>query len=215
LGVWSRLKKAHKNEEISPMSHMRSRNHNRQQQDKKEQQIRLMTYGSIGLLFLGLMGLLWVSLQPDVEPETAVTTGSAQMGQLAPDFSLPTLGGGETNLSDYAGQVVLVNFWATWCPPCKAEMPDINAYYEARQDDGLVVLAVNAQEDTATVSSFIEATGFSFPVLLDSDGRVEQQYQVRSFPMTFVIDRDGRVVYIHNGLISPDVLTAVLDPLLS
>lgn len=197
------------------MSHMRSRNHNRQQQDKKEQQIRLMTYGSIGLLFLGLMGLLWVSLQPDVEPETAVTTGSAQMGQLAPDFSLPTLGGGETNLSDYTGQVVLVNFWATWCPPCKAEMPDINAYYEARQDDGLVVLAVNAQEDTATVSSFIEATGFSFPVLLDSDGRVEQQYQVRSFPMTFVIDRDGRVVYIHNGLISPDVLTAVLDPLLS
>ncbi len=197
------------------MSHMRSRNHNRQQQDKKDQQIRLMTYGSIGLLFLGLMGLLWVSLQPDVEPETAVTTGSAQMGQLAPDFSLPTLGGGETNLSDYAGQVVLVNFWATWCPPCKAEMPDINAYYEARQDDGLVVLAVNAQEDAATVSSFIEATGFSFPVLLDSDGRVEQQYQVRSFPMTFVIDRDGRVVYIHNGLISPDVLTAVLDPLLS
>ena len=197
------------------MSHMRNRNHNRQQQDKKEQQIRLMTYGSIGLLFLGLMGLLWVSLQPDVEPETAVTTGSAQMGQLAPDFSLPTLGGGETNLSDYAGQVVLVNFWATWCPPCKAEMPDINAYYEARQDDGLVVLAVNAQEDAATVSSFIEATGFSFPVLLDSDGRVEQQYQVRSFPMTFVIDRDGRVVYIHNGLISPDVLTAVLDPLLS
>ena len=154
------------------MSHMRNRNHNRQQQDKKDQQIRLMTYGSIGLLFLGLMGLLWVSLQPDVEPETAVTTGSAQMGQLAPDFSLPTLGGGETNLSDYAGQVVLVNFWATWCPPCKAEMPDIN-------------------------------------------GRVEQQYQVRSFPMTFVIDRDGRVVYIHNGLISPDVLTAVLDPLLS
>lgn len=197
------------------MSHMRNRNHNRQQQDKKDQQIRLMTYGSIGLLFLGLMGLLWVSLQPDVEPETAVTTGSAQMGQLAPDFSLPTLGGGETNLSDYAGQVVLVNFWATWCPPCKAEMPDINAYYEARQDDGLVVLAVNAQEDPATVSSFIEATGFSFPVLLDSDGRVEQQYQVRSFPMTFVIDRDGRVVYVHNGLISPDVLTAVLDPLLS
>jgi len=200
------------------MSRTQSVHSRRQRQAKKEKQTRLIIVWAAGLLVLGLMGLLYVSLQSnnstDGSEQAPVAAGPVQKGQPAPDFTLTTLDGNQAALSDYAGQVVVVNFWATWCPPCKAEMPDIHDYYQANQDKGLTVLAVNAQEDKATVSRFIESTGFTFPVLLDSRGDVEQQYQVRSFPSTFVIDRDGRVVYIHVGLITPDVLADVIDPLL-
>jgi len=200
------------------MSRAPSTHSRRQRQAKKEKQTRLVIVWAAGLLVLGMMGLLYVSLQSRNSAGSSstvpVAAGPVQKGQPAPDFTLTTLDGNEATLSDYAGQVVVVNFWATWCPPCKAEMPDIHDYYQANQDKGLTVLAVNAQEDENTVSRFIESTGFTFPVLLDSQGKVEQQYQVRSFPSTFVIDRDGNVVYIHVGLITPDVLSSVIDPLL-
>jgi len=200
------------------MSRTQSVHSRRQRQAKKEKQTRLVIVWAGGLLILGLMGLLYVSLQANNSTsggqKAPIAAGPVQKGQPAPDFTLATLEGGEVTLSDYAGQVVVVNFWATWCPPCKAEMPDIHDYYQANQDKGFAVLAVNAHEDENTVSRFIESTGFTFPVLLDSRGIVEQQYQVHSFPSTFVIDRDGRVVYIHVGLISPEVLASVVDPLL-
>lgn len=199
------------------MSRAQSTFNQRQRQAKKQKQTRLVIVWAAGLLVLGLMGLLYVSLQssPTATSEKPLAaSGPVQKGQPAPDFTLATLDGGEATLSDYAGQVVVVNFWATWCPPCKAEMPDIHDYYLANQDKGFTVLAVNAQEDTATVNRFIESTDFTFPILLDSHGDVEQQYQVRSFPSTFVIDRDGKIVYIHIGLISPEALASAVDPLL-
>ncbi|MBP6471093.1 MAG: TlpA family protein disulfide reductase [Chloroflexi bacterium] len=197
------------------MSRVQNASSRRQRQEKREQQNRLIVYAASALLIVGLLGLLWASLQSGNSPKTAVIPGPVQTGQPAPDFTLAMLNGRETSLSDYAGQVVVVNFWATWCPPCKAEMPAINAYYEANQDKGFVVLGVNAHEDAGTVSRFIESTGFTFPILLDDYGKVEQQYQINSFPSTFVIDRDGQIVYIHIGLISPETLAAVVDPLLS
>ncbi len=135
-------------------------------------------------------------------------------GYQAPIFTADTLSGGEISLQNYADEVVVVNFWATWCPPCKAEMPGINAFYQAYQDRGLVVLAVNVRESEATVRPFIETSSFTFPVLLDPAGKIVDQYQVRSFPTTLIIDRDGVIQYIHTGMISPEELEAVVTPLL-
>lgn len=93
-------------------------------------------------------------------------------------------------------------------------MPAINAYYEANQAKGFTVLGVNAQEDRRTVSQFIEVNGFTFPILLDSRGDVAQQFQVRSYPTTIILDRTGAIQYIHNGLITPEQLQTIVTPYL-
>ena len=133
---------------------------------------------------------------------------------MAPGFSLPSLDGEITTLDDYKGQVVLINLWATWCPPCKAEMPTLNAYYQANKDKGFVVLAVNDQEDAITVNNFIETNGFDFPVLLDTQSQVLDTYNVRALPTTFVIDRNGVIRHVHMGEISRQQLEEIIGPLL-
>jgi peroxiredoxin len=183
----------------------------KQQQRQRSQRYTLI---GIGLFTIGIMLLIWIAFQSD--GQTTVQTAPEQMaqGQPAPSFTSPALSGGEIGLTDYAGDVIVVNFWATWCPPCKAEMPGINAFYEQHQAEGLVVLAVNAKESESLVRPFIEANGFTFPVLLDPAGSVVNQYQVRSFPTTIVIDRDGVVRHIQVGMISEEELEGIVAPLL-
>lgn len=114
-------------------------------------------------------------------------------GLRAPDFTLQTLDGQSINLSDLEGHPVLVNMWASWCTPCKYEMPAIQEVYEEYKDRGFVVLAVNLtkKDDLASVKTFIEQYSLTFPVLLDQDGRVEDAYQLRGLPTSFFIDGDG------------------------
>ncbi len=165
---------------------------------------------ALALIAGGIVMLFWMGERESSKP----VAQSAQMGRMAPDFELTSLTGEPVALSDYQGQVVLINTWATWCPPCKAEMPAIDDFYQAHQADGLVVLAVNSQEDAATVQRFIEAQGFSFPILLDTQARVMEQYQVRGLPTTFVIDRSGMIRYVHTGAITAQQLEQVVGPLL-
>ena len=108
----------------------------------------------------------------------------------APDFKLSLLNGGETYLSDFSGKPVMLNFWATWCPPCREEMPYLQQIHEQRSAD-VVVLTVNMAENAGDVEEFIREFGLSFPVLLDSNGDVAQQYGVRAIPTTFFIDKSG------------------------
>jgi thiol-disulfide isomerase/thioredoxin len=110
------------------------------------------------------------------------------------DFSLPLVEGKTRSLGSYKGKVVFLNFWATWCGPCRSEMPSIESLYKKFGDKGFEILAVNCAEDKATVSSYLKNGGFSFPVLLDPDGRVSLNYGVQSIPTTFLIDRDGMIV---------------------
>jgi peroxiredoxin len=189
--------------------------HRTQKKKQQKQRSQQYTYLGIILFIVGIMLLLWMALQPGGGQSTAQSAAETmEQGQPAPNFTTQTLSGSETALADYAGDVVVVNFWATWCPPCKAEMPGINAFYERHQADGLVVLAVNAQESESLVRPFIEANQFTFPVLLDPAGSVVDQYQVRSFPTTIIIDRDGVVRHVQVGMISEEELETAVAPLL-
>ena len=114
-------------------------------------------------------------------------------GLQAPDFTLQTLDGKVVTLSELRGQPVLVNMWASWCTPCKYEMPAIQEVYEEFKDQGFVVLAVNLtkKDVLSSVKSFVEEHQLSFSILLDQDGWVEETYQLRGLPTSFFIDRDG------------------------
>ncbi len=172
---------------------------------------------AVTLIITGVWVLIAMSRQSSGVPEqngSVPRPTSEHQGQIAQDFDLPTLTGKNVALSDYSGQVVLVNLWATWCPPCQAEMPAINAFYEAHKEEGFVVLAVNNQEDAITVNAFIKAKGFTFPVLLDTQARVLSLYQAHGLPTTFIIDRDGLIQHVQIGEITDRQLQTIVEPLL-
>jgi peroxiredoxin len=125
----------------------------------------------------------------NVNGDSKAPTGSSQ----APEFQLNTLDGQTVRLSDFRGDVVLLNFWATWCGPCAVEMPYLQQVYEEWQGKGLVLLAVNIGDSADKVAAFMQDNGLSVPVLLDSDGTVATQYGIAGIPRTFLIDQDGIV----------------------
>jgi thiol-disulfide isomerase/thioredoxin len=110
------------------------------------------------------------------------------------DFSLPLLNGETRTLSGLKGKIVFLNFWATWCPPCRAEMPDMEKLYQKFKNEGLEFLTVNIQEHKRDVEAFMKDFGLSFPVALDSRGDVATKYGIRGIPTTYIIDRDGRII---------------------
>jgi len=110
------------------------------------------------------------------------------------DFKLKDLSGKELSLSDLKGKKVFLSFWATWCPPCKAEMPEIQKLYEETKDSNLVIVAVEIGEPLSTVNSFIDENKYSFKVLLDSDQSVASKYNVASIPTSYFIDVDGNII---------------------
>ncbi len=116
-------------------------------------------------------------------------------GDMAPEFTLPMLGDGDVSLSDYRGKVLLINIWATWCEPCRDEMPYIESQYENFKDQPFEVLAINqdrrGEED---VAPFAQDFGLTFPILLDRDKEVGKLYQVSKFPESFIVDKNGVIV---------------------
>lgn len=124
----------------------------------------------------------------------------------APDFALATLSGGELKLDDYRGQVVLLNFWGTWCEPCKREMPALQSAYEQFGGQGLAVIGVNLTDDErvqggdeAKIRLFLEQFGVTYPTVLDTEGAVTNAYRVFPLPTSFFIDPEGRIRYVHVG----------------
>ncbi len=193
--------------------------HNRQstRHKKKVQQSNRLLAAAIILIVGGLSAIFWMSAKTATPRETTNAYGApalAQKGGTVTDFTIGSLNNGQISLADYEGDVIIMNFWATWCPPCRAEMPAIDRFYEAYKDEGLVVLAINEEESEETVRPFIQANNFSFPVLLDTEGRVAQQYSTRSFPTTFIIDRQGVIQHVQTGEISEAELERIVKPLL-
>jgi len=125
--------------------------------------------------------------------------GLVAAGAPAPDFTLPDLAGESVTLSQYRGKVVFLNFWASWCPPCRAEMPSMERLYEVYAGDDFVLLAVNIEQDAAAVRDFLRKNPHTFPVLLDLETTAQRLYGVDRFPETFLIDRQGRVVERYIG----------------
>jgi peroxiredoxin len=117
----------------------------------------------------------------------------------APDFTLKTLDGPNLRLQEQRGRVVLINFWATWCGPCRQEMPHLNRLYDKYRAAGFTLLGVNIDEDGRNAAGVASKLGLRFPVLLDTDKKVSRMYDLGTMPSTVLIDRDGRVRFVHLG----------------
>lgn len=135
-------------------------------------------------------------------------------GDQAPDFVFLTEDGKEYRLSDFRGRPVVLNFWATWCPPCRAEMPALDKAYQERKKDGLLILAINEKEDRDAVRKFRQDMGVSLPMLLDTRGLVGRTYLVQGLPTSFFIEPDGTVAIRWTGMLQPEDLEYNLEVLL-
>jgi peroxiredoxin len=124
------------------------------------------------------------------------------VGDEAPDFAYTLADGTTHQLSDLRGQRVLINFWATWCPPCKAEMPDIQAAYEQYGNDDFMVLAVNSAEEQARVEAFAAEMGLTIPLITNEAGDIGTGYGARGLPTSYFVDRDGTISYRHTGIMT-------------
>lgn len=124
---------------------------------------------------------------------------SGLTGQAAPDFALKSASGENLRLSEHRGNVVMVNFWATWCGPCRQEMPLLDELYSRYQRVGFSLLGVNIDDDSRKAMNMISELGVSFPVLFDDRKEVSKLYQVDAMPVTVIIDREGNVRHVHQG----------------
>jgi peroxiredoxin len=170
---------------------------------------------TLAILLLGA-GWTWYSRVP------ATVTGTGQIPSPresfpAPDFTLDTLNGAPTVLSAYRGKVVVLNLWASWCGPCRAEMPAIQKVYVANRERGLAVLAVNStfQDSVSDAEAFARDLRLTFPILLDRDGAVSRRYLLRALPSTFFIDRKGIIrSVVFGGPMSEAVIVSKIEALL-
>ncbi|MBE0410970.1 MAG: TlpA family protein disulfide reductase [Anaerolineales bacterium] len=156
--------------------------------------MKSIAYHWIGSIIILSFGIFWIIFSaPDPETVTGGLIPAPRQGFLSPDFTLQTLDGNTIQLSDLNDQVVLINFWATWCPPCRAEMPAMQRVYADYHHLGFEILAVNAtnQDSLSAVANFIADYQLTFPILLDYDGEISKNYQVFSLPTSFFIDKNG------------------------
>jgi peroxiredoxin len=137
-----------------------------------------------------------------------------ELDQPAPELTLYDLDGNKVSLSDFRGQVVLLNNWATWCPPCRQEMPEFQAYYENHKSTGFQILAVEAGQPEDDVRAFVEQQGLEFRILLDPGNLSQRTFQQSTLPNSFVIDRQGQLKLAWIGAINRSTLEKYLTPLL-
>jgi len=130
---------------------------------------------------------------------SALSAASPMIGRTAHDFALKGMDGANHRLSELRGQVVMVNFWATWCGPCREEMPPMDALYKRYKSLGFTVLGVNIDDARAGAEKMAKKLGVSYPILFDTDKSVSKKYKVNAMPTTVIIDRNGKVRHVHFG----------------
>lgn len=169
----------------------------------------------IGVVLFGFGGI-WASSIPPGE-STGGLIPAPRQGFLAPDFSVETADGGYSSIQDYRGSVVILNLWASWCPPCRAEMPALQSIHDTYQAKGVIVVGVNMtyQDNVSAAISFTEEYGITFPILLDRTGLVGNLYHMRALPTTFLIDRQGVIQeVVVGGPLSEITLQSMIQELL-
>ena len=173
-------------------------------------QRRRFTLGSIALLAALLFAAVAVGLQLARQNTTQPTSGPA------PDFSLGLFDGGELHLSDLRGRVVLINFWASWCPPCRVEAPDLQALYADYQATGFTLIGVNMLESSQRKAlAFIDEFGITYPNGEDREQRLTKLYRVQGPPESFLIDRRGRIRKFYYGSVNYESVSAAIEELLA
>jgi peroxiredoxin len=145
---------------------------------------------------LGALAAALAVLSAPLASGAVATQGSA------PDFTLKSMSGPNLRLAEQRGRVVMVNFWATWCGPCRQEMPQLDRLYQKYKSSGFVLLGVNVDEDVRKATDVAAKLGVTFPVLLDTDKAVSKLYDLSTMPSTVIIDRDGKVRYLHRGYLA-------------
>ncbi|MEE8374213.1 MAG: TlpA disulfide reductase family protein [Dehalococcoidia bacterium] len=137
-------------------------------------------------------------------------TPAPEVGHPAPDFVLEDLDGNLVRLSDFRGKVVLINFWTTWCPACRIEMPEIEAVHQEYKDKGVVVLGVDPLEDEGTIRRYIQQGGFSWTILLDITGEVARDYEITAIPTSFFLDTEGIIRVVNVGDMTREAMEGML-----
>ena len=167
---------------------------------------RRLWIGAIGALLVAGAGLAgWFAIAgraAEAQGPEIVPKREPVVGALAPGFTLMNLEGEQMRLDDFRGRPVLINLWATWCGPCRIEMPAIQSRFEKYHDDGFAVLAVNFDEQRADVQAFRDEFGLTFQILLDPGAKVQNLYRNRSYPSSFFIDRAGVIQVQHIGVMT-------------
>lgn len=170
-------------------------------------------FGIVGLVAWGFLDDGRTSLSPDLDQAQGEQKVGLNQGELAPDFELLTLDNTPIRLSELRGQKVIVNLWATWCPPCRAEMPDMQEFYEQEKENGVTILAVNlieTEQRPEQVEAFLKEYGITFPVVLDQGKRISQQYQAISIPTSYVIDTAGVIQYKRIGPLTKEMMEKMI-----
>jgi len=183
---------------------------------------RLRAVRALLWAMVGVMTVVWLfygggleSIQSMVRPAPAVVT-TADIGQAAPPLKLPQVGsGGDLDLASLKGRPVLLNFWATWCEPCRAEMPALQRAQERYRESGLVVLGVDFQERDEEITAFLSQVGVTFLSLVDRTGEVTRQWRATGLPTTFLIDRQGIIRDVRVGPYTDEMLDDRLGKLLA
>jgi peroxiredoxin len=165
----------------------------------------------IGLIILGLIAAGVISNRGITANDTVVPS---KVNFPAPEITLNNLKGERVSVSEYNQHVVLINNWATWCPPCKAEMPTLSKYFKEHSDQGFMLVGINAGDPADEVANFVDEYGLTFPILLDPNNKSLIFSHTDNLPSSYVIDRNGNVVLAWSGPISQAMLEKYVTPLL-
>lgn len=186
---------------------------------KHKKKLNWMTPGlflaGIGLLLLGVASAIWLAgTDVNLAGAAEIYAMPVEVEFPVPQLDLMDLNANPANLAQYKGNVVLINNWATWCPPCKAEMPALQAYYEQHEEDGFVLIAINAGDQAPDVEEFVRTYGLTFPVWLDPDTKTLSAFRNDALPSSYVVDQEGTVRLTWTGPVNLDVLEKFVTPLL-